>query len=241
MLEEKIKTLQTILDTNKNIVFFTGAGVSTDSGIKDFRSKDGLYQLTNKYPVEEILSHRFFVEHTKEFYSFYKDKMLALDAKPNTVHTFIAQLEQANKSLGVITQNIDGLHQLAGSKKVFELHGSTLRNYCQRCGKFYDVTSVQQAKDIPTCSCSGIIKPDVVLYGEALDEQTLIQSIQTIEQADVLIVLGTSLVVYPAASLLNYFHGKHLVLINKTITPYDHKADLLIQANFNEVFPYLNI
>ncbi|MDY3930835.1 MAG: NAD-dependent protein deacylase [Erysipelotrichaceae bacterium] len=239
---EKIEALQKIIDAGKMIVFFTGAGVSTDSGIPDFRSQDGLYQMKYAYPPEEIVSHSFFYQHPDEFYRFYHDKMLHLDAKPNYTHEFIAKLEEKGKSLGVVTQNIDGLHQKAGSKHVWELHGSTLRNYCTKCGKRFSAEYVAQSKGIPYCDkCGGIIRPDVVLYEEGLDEEVVQGAVDAIEQADVMIVLGTSLVVYPAAGLLRYYRGNHLVLINKSVTPYDQQADLLIQDTFANVLPKIKI
>jgi len=241
MDQSKLEQLQQIIDQGKRIVFFTGAGVSTDSGIPDFRSQDGLYHMQYKYPPETIISHSFFEENTEEFYRFYKDKMLCLDAKPNAVHLFMAELEKKGKCLGVVTQNIDGLHTAAGSKHVYELHGSVLRNYCTRCGTFYDAHYIKESAGIPRCSCGGIIKPDVVLYEEGLDEEVISGAVNAISRADVLIVLGTSLVVYPAAGLIQYYRGKHLVLINRTATPYDSQADLLIQASFDEVFPHLQI
>jgi NAD-dependent deacetylase len=241
-LDEKIQQLQTIIDEAKHIVFFTGAGVSTDSGIPDFRSQDGLYHLKYKYPPEEIVSHHFFLQKPEEFWEFYRDKMLNLDAEPNITHTFMAQCEAAGKSLGVVTQNIDGLHQKAGSKRVYELHGSVLRNYCTRCGTFYSAEYVKEGTGIPHCEKDGAaIKPDVVLYEEGLSEPVINGAVAAIQSADVLIVLGTSLVVYPAAGLINYFSGKHLVLINRDVTPYDSQADLLIQANFRDVFPKLHV
>lgn len=240
MLEEKIAQLKTIIQERKRIVFFTGAGVSTDSGIPDFRSQDGLYNQQYKCPPETIISRSFFEENPEEFYRFYKDKMLILDTKPNLTHTWIAKLEQQGKSLGVITQNIDGLHTQAGSKHVEELHGSILRNYCMNCHEFYDASFIQNSTGIPTCpKCGGMIKPDVVLYEEPLDQDVLRRSIRMIQSADVLIILGTSLVVYPAAGLIQYFQGEHLVLINRSTTPYDENADLLIQASFQDIIPAL--
>lgn len=241
-LDEKIEQLQSIIDEAKHIVFFTGAGVSTDSGIPDFRSRDGLYHLKYKYPPEEIVSHHFFIQKPEEFWEFYRDKMLNLDAEPNITHKFMADCEAAGKSLGVVTQNIDGLHQKAGSKHVYELHGSVLRNYCTRCGAFYDAEYIKNSSGIPCCEKDGAtIKPDVVLYEEGLSEPVISGAIAAIQSADVLIVLGTSLVVYPAAGLINYFGGKHLVLINRDVTPFDSNADLLIQASFRDVFPKLHV
>ena len=238
-MNSKIKELQDIINKSNNIVFFGGAGVSTESGIPDFRSKDGLYNQEYKFPPEEILSHTFFMNNTKEFFKFYKDKMNSLGYQPNITHKKLVELENDGKLKSIVTQNIDGLHKKAGSKNVFELHGSILRNYCMKCHKFYEASYVFDSKDIPTCSCGGIIKPDVVLYEEALDENTLENAIKAIENAEVLIVAGTSLRVYPASGLIRYFHGKHLVLINKEETLYDHLADLVIHDSLGNVFKYL--
>lgn len=241
-LADKIASLQTIIDQAKHIVFFTGAGVSTDSGIPDFRSTNGLYNQTYKYPPEEIISHSFFEENPEEFFRFYKDRMLYLDAQPNEVHRFIAECEKKGKSLGVVTQNIDGLHQKAGSKHVYELHGSVLRNYCMDCSTFYSAEYIKNSEGIPRCQkCGGIIKPDVVLYEEGLSQAVVEGAVAAIQSADVMIVLGTSLVVYPAAGLIRYFSGRHLVLFNRDATPYDSDADLLIQAPFADVFPHLHV
>lgn len=241
-LADKIASLQTIIDQAKHIVFFTGAGVSTDSGIPDFRSTNGLYNQTYRYPPEEIISHSFFEENPEEFFRFYKDRMLYLDAQPNEVHRFIAECEKKGKSLGVVTQNIDGLHQKAGSKRVYELHGSVLRNYCMDCSTFYSAEYIKNSEGIPRCQkCGGIIKPDVVLYEEGLSQAVVEGAVAAIQSADVMIVLGTSLVVYPAAGLIRYFSGRHLVLINRDATPYDSDADLLIQAPFADVFPHLHV
>ncbi|MGN0506066.1 MAG: NAD-dependent protein deacylase [Lachnospiraceae bacterium] len=240
-LTEKIEQLQHILDTSSRIVFFGGAGVSTESGIPDFRSEDGLYRQKYRYAPETILSHSFFVQKTEEFFEFYRDKMICTDAKPNTTHRFLAELEKTGRMLGVITQNIDGLHQAAGSKNVIELHGSVHRNTCMRCLKHYPLSAVLNSTGIPRCDCGGIIKPDVVLYEEGLNEQDINTAISMISTADTLIVGGTSLSVYPAASFLQYFSGEHLVLINKSATPYDENADLLIQAGLGEVFGALTI
>jgi NAD-dependent deacetylase len=241
-LADKIASLQTIIDQAKHIVFFTGAGVSTDSGIPDFRSTNGLYNQTYRYPPEEIISHSFFEENPEEFFRFYKDRMLYLDAQPNEVHRFIAECEKKEKSLGVVTQNIDGLHQKAGSKHVYELHGSVLRNYCMDCSTFYSAEYIKNSEGIPRCQkCGGIIKPDVVLYEEGLSQAVVEGAVAAIQSADVMIVLGTSLVVYPAAGLIRYFSGRHLVLINRDATPYDSDADLLIQAPFADVFPHLHV
>ena len=241
MTTYQLEELQQIINEGERIVFFSGAGVSTDSDIPDFRSQDGLYHLSYNYPPETIISHSFFLQNPEEFYRFYKDKMLYLDAKPNAVHQYIAALEEVGKVRGVITQNIDSLHTEAGSKKVYELHGSVLRNYCMKCHKAYDAKFIKNCEGIPHCECGGIIKPDVVLYEEALDSHIIEEAVRAIQEADVLIVLGTSLVVYPAAGLINYFHGDKLVLINRDMTPYDSKADLLIHNTFDQVFPKLEI
>ena len=239
---EKVKKLQEIIDQSDNIVFFGGAGVSTESGIPDFRSQDGLYHMQYKYPPEEIISHSFFKANPEEFYRFYKDKMLALDAQPNAAHRKLAELEKAGKLKAVITQNIDGLHQKAGSKTVYELHGSTLRNYCTRCGAFYDAEFVKNSDGIPKCTkCGGIIKPDVVLYEESLDDHVIRESVRAIENADVLIIGGTSLVVYPAAGLIDYFRGGKLVLINKGETGRESRADLVITDPIGEVFSQIHV
>lgn len=241
-MEDKIQKLQEIIDGAKHIVFFTGAGVSTDSGIPDFRSQDGLYNQQYRYPPETIISRSFFEADPEEFYRFYKDKMLYLDAEPNYTHKFMAELEKKGKSLGVVTQNIDGLHQKAGSKRVYELHGSVLRNYCMDCNAFYPAEFIADSKGIPRCpKCGGIVKPDVVLYEEGLNTAVVNGAVAAIASADVLIVLGTSLVVYPAAGLMRYFHGKHLVLINRSVTAYDSEADLLIQDSFANVLPKIKI
>ena len=225
-----------IVKKSENITFFGGAGVSTESGIPDFRSVDGLYNRKYKYAPEYILSSRFFYNNTKEFYEFYKDKMLYLKAKPNNAHKILSELEKIGKVKAVITQNIDGLHQAAGSKNVLELHGSVYRNYCLKCNKFYDIDYIISSEGVPICDCSNIIKPDVVLYGENLNENILLKSVEYISKADVLIVGGTSLGVYPAAGLLNYFKGNYLILINKSITPLDKKVDLIIRKNIVETF-----
>lgn len=232
----EIEKLQQMIDESKRIVFFGGAGVSTESGIPDFRSVDGLYHQKYDYPPETILSHSFYVSKTKEFFKFYRDKMLCLDAKPNKAHLALAAWERAGKLTAVITQNIDGLHQAAGSRRVLELHGSVLRNYCERCGKFHDAQFMLKSREIPLCECGGRVKPDVVLYEEGLDQQTLEDSIRAIGEADMLIIGGTSLAVYPAAGLLDYYHGNRLVLINKTPTPRDNMADLVIMESIGEVF-----
>ena len=228
--------LKEIISKSSNIVFFGGAGVSTESGIPDFRSVDGLYSTKYKYPPETMVSHSFFRNNTEDFFDFYINKMIFLDAKPNNAHIKLAQLEREGKLKAVITQNIDGLHQQAGSKNVLELHGSIHRNYCMKCGKFYDVNFIVNSRGIPKCSCGGIVKPDVVLYEESLDSDTIEKSVEFIEKADVLIVGGTSLVVYPAAGLINYFNGSKLILINKTSTQMDRKADLVINDSIGKVF-----
>lgn len=235
MYEEEIKRLKRIIDDSKSIVFFGGAGVSTESGIPDFRSEDGLYRQKYSYPPEEIISHTFFVRNPEVFFEFYKDKMMALDAKPNPAHQALARLEQEGKLTAVITQNIDGLHQAAGSKNVLELHGSIHRNYCQKCGKFYDAAYVKASKGIPRCECGGVIKPDVVLYEEGLDQDVIRQSVYAIANADTLIIGGTSLAVYPAASFIDYFRGRHLVVINKGTTAREVGAELVIAAPIGEV------
>lgn len=238
-MEDKLEEFKKLALNSNNIVFFGGAGVSTESGIPDFRSKDGLYNQKYDYPPEKILSHTFFMNHTDEFYKFYKDKMNSLNYRPNITHIKLAELELKNKLKAVITQNIDGLHQKAGSKNVYELHGSILRNYCMRCNKFYTPEYIFSNIGIPKCSCGGIIKPDVVLYEENLNETTLLNSILAIKNADLLIVAGTSLTVYPASGLINYFRGKNLVLINRDSTSFDNRADLVINASLGEVFKIL--
>lgn len=232
---DKILQLKEIIKDSNNIVFFGGAGVSTESGIPDFRSVDGLYSQKFDYPPEEILSHEFFFTKTKEFFDFYRAKMIAVNVKPNDAHIALATLEKTGKLKGIITQNIDGLHQTAGSKAVYELHGTTLKNVCLKCGKKFSVDKIINSVGVPRCDCGGIIKPEVVLYGEALPEDAVTSSLYLIENCDTLIVAGTSLTVYPAAGLINYFHGKNLVLINKDETPYDYKADLVIRDKVGEV------
>ncbi|HAZ91287.1 MAG TPA: NAD-dependent protein deacylase [Eubacterium sp.] len=227
-----------IVDGSDNIVFFGGAGVSTESGIPDFRSEDGLYNQKYDYPPETIISHSFFMHNPKEFYRFYRDKMIYKDAKPSTTHIALANLEKMGKCRGVITQNIDGLHQLAGSQHVVELHGSVLRNYCMNCHEFYDVDAVLDGGDIPRCKCGGMIKPDVVLYEEGLNSSDISEAIRLIQEADVLIIGGTSLGVYPAAGLIDYYRGNKLVLINKSTTPMDYKANLLIHDSLGKVFEH---
>lgn len=236
-----IDKLQQMIDESNRIVFFGGAGVSTESGIPDFRSVDGLYNQKYDYPPETILSHTFYVRNTEEFYRFYRDKMLFLDAKPNAAHLKLAELESKGKLSGVVTQNIDGLHQAAGSKKVYELHGSVLRNYCEKCGKFYDVHFVKDSTGVPTCECGGRIKPDVVLYEEGLDQNTISGAVRAISEADMLIIGGTSLAVYPAAGLIDYFNGNKLVLVNKSSTSRDKMADLIISESIGEVFSQIHV
>ena len=239
-MQQELETLKKWIDNSDNIVFFGGAGVSTESGIPDFRSVDGLYNQQYDYPPETILSHTFFRRNTEEFYRFYRAKMLALDAKPNAAHKKLAQWEQEGKLKAVVTQNIDGLHQAAGSKMVYELHGSVHRNYCQKCGAFYDARYMLERKGIPKCEkCGGIIKPDVVLYEEGLDDATIRGAIHAISHADVLVIGGTSLTVYPAAGLIDYYNGNKLVLINKSVTPMDSRADLLVQGPIGEIFSQL--
>mgnify|MGYP002256726896 CR=1 FL=1 len=234
--------MQEIIDDSENIVFFGGAGVSTESNIPDFRSADGLYQQKYKYSPEQIVSHTFFMRNTEGFYEFYKEKMMFLDAKPNAAHKKLAELEQAGKLKAIITQNIDGLHQAAGSKNVFELHGSVHRNYCQKCGKFFDVNYVVNAKGVPYCDeCGGIIKPDVVLYEEGLDSQTINGAVRAISKADMLIIGGTSLVVYPAAGMIDYFKGKYLAVLNRDATSRDKQADLCITDPIGEVLGRIRV
>ena len=231
-----IAELKEIISKSDNIVFFGGAGVSTESGIPDFRSVDGLYSKKYKYPPEMMVSHSFFRSNTEEFFDFYINKMIFLNAKPNSAHKKLAELEKEGKVKAVITQNIDGLHQAAGSQNVLELHGSVHRNYCMKCRKFYDVNFIVNSKGIPKCQCGGIDKPDVVLYEESLNTDVIEKAVNFIERADVLIVGGTSLVVYPAAGLINYFKGSKLVLINKSSTPMDRRADLVINDSIGKVF-----
>lgn len=232
-------TLTQWIDESSRIVFFGGAGVSTESGIKDFRSVDGLYSQKFEYPPETIISHSFYRKNPSYFFRFYREKMLPLGFEPNVTHRVLARWEQEGKLAAVVTQNIDGLHQKAGSKKVFELHGSVLRNYCTKCGKAYSAEFMRDAKDIPLCDCGGIVKPDVVLYEEGLDEATLAGAVSAIRHADLLIVGGTSLTVYPAAGLLQYYRGDRLVLINRDETPYDGYANLVFHCSLGEVFSKL--
>lgn len=234
--------LQNIIDKSRRIVFFGGAGVSTESGIPDFRSVDGLYNQKYDYPPEEILSHTFFVHHTDAFYKFYKDKLICMHAKPNAAHLKLAELERAGKLAAVVTQNIDGLHQMAGSRAVYELHGSTLRNYCTKCQSFFDAQYVLDSREIPYCDkCGGLVKPDVVLYEEGLDDKTVNGALHAISQADCLIVAGTSLSVYPAAGFIRYFKGNYFVLINKSSTPADNMADLVIHDSVGRVLSEIEV
>ena len=236
IMNYSIQTLKKWIEDSDNIVFFGGAGVSTESGIQDFRSVDGIYNQKYDYPPETILSHTFFMAKPEEFYKFYYDKIIVKGVKPNQTHIRLSELEREGKLKAVITQNIDGLHQLAGSQKVLELHGSTHRNYCMKCGKRYGYEAVSQADGVPQCDCGGIIRPDVVLYEEGLDTDVVNEAVRCIQEADVLIVGGTSLVVYPAAGLINYYNGEKLVLINKGATGYDSHANLLISGALGEVF-----
>lgn len=234
--KEKIAELKRIIEKSDNIVFFGGAGVSTESGIPDFRSVDGLYNQQYKYAPEVMVSHSFYDSHTEEFFDFYKNKMIALEAQPNAAHKRLAELEQEGKLKAVITQNIDGLHYSAGSKEVMELHGSVHRNYCERCGKFYPVEYIVESEGVPECECGGRVKPDVVLYEEGLNYDTMQKAIQYIREADVLIIGGTSLAVYPAAGFIDYFKGSHLVIINMDETNKEINADLVIHEKIGEVF-----
>lgn len=237
----ELEQLQKMIDESNSIVFFGGAGVSTESGIPDFRSVDGLYHQKYDYPPETILSHTFYRQKTSEFYRFYRDKMLCLSAKPNAAHLKLAELEKAGKLKAVVTQNIDGLHQVAGSKTVYELHGSVLRNYCESCGKFYDAQYILDSEDVPGCECGGFIKPDVVLYEEGLDNTVMTNAIRAIASADMLIIGGTSLVVYPAAGLIDYYKGNKLVVINKAPTSRDNMADLVISGPIGEIFSQITV
>ena len=236
-----MNTLQKVIDESNSIVFFGGAGVSTESGIPDFRSPDGLYNQKYDVPPEELLSHGYFFSHTEKFYEFYREKMICLDAKPNKAHIKLAELEKAGKLKAVITQNIDGLHTAAGSKKVYELHGSVHRNYCLDCGKSYSAEDILASKGVPHCSCGGLIKPDVVLYGENLDDATVTGALSAIENCDTLIIGGTSLTVYPAAGFVRYFKGKNLVLINMSSTPFDSEADMVIHDKVGEVLEKITL
>lgn len=231
--------LKAMIEECSSIVFFGGAGVSTESGIPDFRSVDGLYNLNYDYPPEVIISHSFYKRNPEEFYRFYKDRMIYENAKPNLAHEYLAKLEKSGKLKAVVTQNIDALHTMAGSKNVFELHGSVMRNYCEKCGKFYDLKYIVNARGVPHCECGGIVKPDVVLYEEPLDDNVVTGAVNAIKSADMLIIGGTSLVVYPAAGLIRYFGGKYLVLVNKSVTDKDNIADLVIHDSIGKVFSQL--
>lgn len=231
----KIDELQRVINNSQRIVFFGGAGVSTESGIPDFRSVDGLYNQKYDYPPEEILSHTFFKKHTDEFYRFYKDKMLCIDKKPNAAHLKLAELEQAGKLSAVITQNIDGLHQAAGSKTVYELHGSVMRNYCLKCHRFHSAEFINQSRGVPYCECGGVVKPDVVLYEEGLDDKNVSGALRAIQNADTMIIAGTSLTVYPAAGFVRYFSGNNLILINRDKTPLDNSVDMVFHDKVGEL------
>ena len=236
---DRMEQLKRWIDQSSRIVAFTGAGVSTESGIPDFRSTDGLYSQKFEYPPETIISHSFYVRRPEYFFRFYREKMLPLGGGPNITHKVLAKWEQEGKLSAVVTQNIDGLHQKAGSKRVFELHGSILRNYCTGCGKFHSAEFVRDAAGVPKCDCGGTVKPDVVLYEEGLDQQTVEKSVMAIHRADLLMVLGTSLTVYPAAGLIDYYQGDRLVLINRDATPYDRRADLVLHESLGDVFSQL--
>lgn len=238
-MDDNLERLKRIIQESDNIVFFGGAGVSTESGIPDFRSVDGLYHQKYACPPETILSHSFYRQNTEEFFRFYRDKMLYLDAQPNAAHRKLAQWEQEGKLKAVITQNIDGLHQKAGSRNVLELHGSVLRNYCERCRHFYDASYILNSQGVPRCTCGGTVKPDVVLYEEGLDQDILSRAVRAIREADVLMIGGTSLAVYPAAGLIDYYRGNKLILINKTPTPRDRNADLVVQGSIGEIMEQL--
>lgn len=241
MYEQEVEQLQKMIDESSNLVFFGGAGVSTESNIPDFRSAEGIYHQAYKYTPEEVVSHTFFMKHPESFYEFYKEKMMILDAKPNPAHKKLAKLEAAGKLKAVITQNIDGLHQAAGSKIVYELHGSIHRNYCMRCGKFYDAAYVKASPGVPKCTCSGLVKPDVVLYEEALDQTVIEKAVRAITEADTLIIGGTSLVVYPAAGFIDYFRGRHLIVINKSETAKSVRANLTIAAPIGEILSRIQV
>ena len=241
MYEKETEKLQEIIDDSSRIVFFGGAGVSTESGIPDFRSADGIYHQKYKYSPEQVVSHSFFMQYPEAFYEFYKEKMMITDAKPNPAHYKLAELEQAGRLAAVVTQNIDGLHQTAGSRTVYELHGSIHRNYCMKCGRFYDADYVKHSSGIPRCECGGMIKPDVVLYEEGLDSKTIRGAVEAIAAADTLIIGGTSLVVYPAAGFIDYFSGRHLVVINKSETAKTVQAELSIAAPIGEIFSKIKV
>ena len=241
MYEKEIEQLQSMIDESNRIVFFGGAGVSTESNIPDFRSATGIYHQKYKYSPEQVVSHSFFMKYPEAFYEFYKEKMMILDAKPNAAHLKLAELEQAGKLQAVVTQNIDGLHQAAGSRNVYELHGSIHRNYCMKCGKFYDAEYVKNSEGIPRCSCGGMIKPDVVLYEEGLDDSTVTGAVNAISKADTLIIAGTSLTVYPAAGFIRYFGGDNLVLINRDPTPMDKNANLVFHEKVGELLDKITV
>lgn len=234
-MEDYVLKLRKIIEESKYIVFFGGAGVSTESGVPDFRSVDGLYNQKYKYPPEMILSHSFYMKNTEEFYKFYKEKMLFKNVLPNDAHKVLARLEKEGKLKAIITQNIDGLHQEAGSKEVYELHGSVHRNYCMKCKKFFDFNYIYECDKVPKCECGGIVKPDVVLYEEGLSDEIVNGAIKHISKADTLIIGGTSLAVYPAAGLIRYFNGNNIILINKSVTPMDENADLVINESIGKV------
>ena len=236
-----VEQLQKVIDESRRIVFFGGAGVSTESGIPDFRSVDGLYNQKYDYPPEQILSHTFFMKKTGEFYRFYRDKMLCLDKKPNAAHYKLAELEKAGKLSAVVTQNIDGLHQAAGSRRVYELHGSVLRNYCRSCRRFYSAEFIKNSTGVPKCECGGTIKPDVVLYEEGLDDSVVTGALNAIQTADTLIIAGTSLTVYPAAGFIRYFRGNTVVLINRDATPYDSQADLVFHESVGALLDQIEV
>lgn len=241
IMKERVDLLEQWIRESDNVVFFGGAGVSTESGIPDFRSADGIYHQKYKYSPEQVVSHSFFMKYPDAFYDFYKEKMMCLEARPNAAHLKLAELEQAGKLSAIVTQNIDGLHQAAGSKIVYELHGSIHRNYCMKCGKFYDAQYVKNCDGVPKCSCGGKIKPDVVLYEEGLDQKTIQGAVEAIASADTLIIGGTSLVVYPAAGFIDYFHGKHLVVINKSDTAKAVRAELSIAAPIGEILGQIKV
>ncbi|MBR2731413.1 MAG: NAD-dependent protein deacylase [Clostridia bacterium] len=240
-MKAEIQTLSDWINSSERIVFFGGAGVSTESGIPDFRSADGLYMMDCHYPPEQVISHSFFLSHPEEFYTFYRNYLCFPDVEPNAAHRQLAALEQAGRLQAVVTQNIDGLHTKAGSKTVYELHGSVHRNYCMKCGRFYDFSAVYHAEGVPRCACGGIIKPDVVLYEEPLDGETITQAVEAIAKADLLIVAGTSLTVYPAAGFLQYFRGDRLVIINRDATHMDRQADLVLHERVGEVLAQIEI
>ena len=241
MYERETERLQKMIEESESIVFFGGAGVSTESGIPDFRSADGIYHQKYRFSPEQVVSHTFFMRYPEAFYEFYKEKMMILDAKPNAAHLKLAELERAGKLTAVVTQNIDGLHQLAGSKRVYELHGSIHRNYCMNCGKFYDAQYVKKSEGVPKCSCGGVVKPDVVLYEEGLDEETIRGAVEAIASADMLLIGGTSLVVYPAAGFIDYFRGSRLSVINKSETAKNIRSELTISAPIGEILSRIKV